>query len=519
MVRVFPRTCPPPRRSASVRLELAGGESASFQVVLRPRPGRPLRGVRLELDALRGTTEIPASALEWQQVGYVRVETMEYVTPSGRRPIDANVRAALAAGAEVPGWWPDPLLPVEAFDVATEFAQPVWVTISVPPGTPAGDCSGRVTICADGAPPMSVAVSVTVRPFELPRGAGSFRTAFALMDPPLRLVYGRVDRAMLRRWGAFMLRHRLNPDDIYRTATPDVADLEYFLELGMNSFNVVNNRKTRHSKDLDRVTEDALAQIPGFLEVLRRSSHAARLLDMAYYYGFDEITVDQVGHMRDEFRRVREEFGLPTMTTAHLPQDPADFRRTNTDWLCPITSWLDAAKVARCRAAGFKVWTYTSLEPDPPYANWRFDNPLVEARALFWQCRQQEVDGFLYWGVNAWHPWHPLRNDRPVDLARGPFLEWSVASFDECLWLHGDGVLLYPASDGSPLGCIRLANIRDGLQDIEYLNLLAKLTGRPADAVEACAPVAAGWTSCTRDPAVIFAQRRRLAGRIARLMR
>jgi hypothetical protein len=88
-----------------------------------------------------------------------------------------------------------------------------------------------------------------------------------------------------------------------------------------------------------------------------------------------------------------------------------------------------------------------------------------------------------------------------------PLLDWGVTtgkSTDE-MWLqelHGDGLLVYPLQDGS-IGSIRLANLRDGLEDYEYLWLLGKR--------DAALPVTTDLTHFTQDRATIYAQRDRIA--------
>src|SRR5207244_1949052 len=142
------------------------------------------------------------------------------------------------------------------------------------------------------------------------------------------------------------------------------------------------------------------------------------------------------------------------------------------------------------------------------YANFLADDPLIEARVLWWQAWQQKMDGMLYWGADIWER---RGNKRPIDLSRGPLLDWGVTtgkSSDE-LWLqelHGDGLLLYPGKDG-PIGSIRLANLRDGLEDYEYLWTLGKR--------EAALPVATDLTHFTLDPALVYVQRDRITNEIA----
>ena len=154
------------------------------------------------------------------------------------------------------------------------------------------------------------------------------------------------------------------------------------------------------------------------------------------------------------------------------------------------------------------MWTYISLQPYAPYPNWRLDNDLMEARTIFWQVYHQEFDGFLYWSL--------IRADRRdnqklIDPADGPFLEWNITTpQDKHAWLHGDGRLLYAGQDG-PIGSIRLDNIRDGIEDYEYLWLLAEKTGDPDTSRAACEQIARSLKEFTRDPAVLYRHRAGIA--------
>jgi hypothetical protein len=135
---------------------------------------------------------------------------------------------------------------------------------------------------------------------------------------------------------------------------------------------------------------------------------------------------------------------------------------------------------------------------------------LIESRVIWWQAYQQKMDGFLYWGLNIWDQ---PGNDRPIDPAANPKLEWSITTGGDYDWLHGDGRLLYAGPDG-PIGSIRLANIRDGLEDYEYLWLLAQRTGSVDTARQECIPVTEDLTTFTRDPGVLLRQRDAIAQRL-----
>ena len=164
------------------------------------------------------------------------------------------------------------------------------------------------------------------------------------------------------------------------------------------------------------------------------------------------------------------------------------------------------------RTAGLEVWAYVCMGPRYPYANWLSDHPLVEARVIWWQAFHQKMDGLLYWGVNIWGR---DNNDAPIDPGAGPLLDWSITTGGQHDWLHGDGVLVYPGKAG-PIGSIRLANIRDGLEDYEYLHRLAELGEDIDKAREACLPVTEDLTHFTREPEVVLETREGIARQVAR---
>jgi len=487
-------------------INLAGGEYESFQVAILPPRGQTLRDVRIEPSDLVSNgsgARIPARAIEWHQVGYVRVEKL--------RPHPA------ADPQATPGWWPEVLLPVERFDVAPGFTQSIWVTVHAPADTPAGEYSGKLTIRPAGSAPAHVAIRATVYDFSLPV-RGHMKTAFALMDGFLEKIYGRPLNATLRQeYGNFVLRHRLNPDDISRTSPPAIKDLLHYRDAGLNAFNVLNMVEPRGERAwvcwsppsvyTPEFKRRLIERLDPYVQQLRQNN----LADRAYVYTFDERGEDFYPIIREYLGMVKQRYPeIATLTTAKIPQDPAVMRDLNVDWNCPLTRAYDFDRAEQCRAAGRQVWAYVCLGPGYPYANWLVDHPLIEGRVIWWQAYQQKMDGMLYWGLNIWSR---ANNDRPIDPERGPLLDWSITTGGKHDWLHGDGVLLYPGKNG-PLGSIRLANLRDGLEDYEYLHLLAEKAGGIDAAREACLPVAASLTEFTRDPRVLAAQRHRIAQRI-----
>ncbi len=65
----------------------------------------------------------------------------------------------------------------------------------------------------------------------------------------------------------------------------------------------------------------------------------------------------------------------------------------------------------------------------------------------------------------------------------------------------GDGCLIYPLPDG-PVGSIRLENIRDGIEDYDYLALLTRVAGRSA-AAQLFQRLVTDMTHFSRDPSLL----------------
>ncbi|AKU91217.1 DUF4091 domain-containing protein [Vulgatibacter incomptus] len=168
-------------------------------------------------------------------------------------------------------------------------------------------------------------------------------------------------------------------------------------------------------------------------------------------------------------------------------------------------------------ASGNLLWWYQSCSshgcgegpsaaPDyfrgwPTYV---IDAPGTRARSMGWLAFGGGIGGELYWDtVHAYAP------------NRAPGNPWSgeLRSFGG----NGDGTLLYPGSpariggDGQvPVPSLRLKQIRDGLEDLELLRLVASRPGGRALAEEVVSAVAPTPFRIRDDPAAFEEARGRL---------
>ena len=498
MQRVLP-IAPVRKTELTARLFLAGREYESVQIAFRVKGKEKLKGVSLLLSDLvcsETDTTIKKGNLKWYRIGYVHI---------------TQPASGFSGAVNLPtGWYPEILLPAKKFDVNCDFTQLVWLTLFVPPNTRAGEYSGQVTVQAENAKTVKIDIEATVFNFELAPGAGHLKTAFSFEQGQFERLYGK-DPVMYEKFMDYIIDVcRLNPFDIARYNPPTPQQVQSYIDRGMNSYCLAyikpdTTRQWPYGPSIETASKH-LDDIKEALEQLREKD----LHKMGYFLIADEIPVKKLNaEMRGIFNYVKgREPDIKMMTTAHIKQTVEDIKSFGLDGLCPIWSWTDYERAQDLRQQGLEVWTYISLMPYKPYANFRLDCPLVEARELFWQVFHQQFDGFLYWGLNQWSR---VGNNALIDLEKTDHMvDWNITTGGTYSWLHGDGTLLYPSNSG-PIGGIRLMNIRDGLEDYEYLWQLSDLAGNIECGRNAALMVTKGLDDITRDPRKVYSQRLKIA--------
>ncbi len=150
-----------------------------------------------------------------------------------------------------------------------------------------------------------------------------------------------------------------------------------------------------------------------------------------------------------------------------------------------ISSWgahtinYNYDEIGEIRDAGIKDWIYGSMIYESKVNSWvgsstYIDLPLVNERAISWSTFKYGTYSWLSWGIGAgwmaaWYDpetWKDYRDDRDER--------------QEQKILNGNGCLLYAPNivPNVRVVCssIRLKNIRNGIQEYEYLTLLKRLT-------------------------------------------
>jgi hypothetical protein len=312
-----------------------------------------------------------------------------------------------------------------------------------------------------------------------------------------------------------MLDHRLNPDDISRTEPPPIEDLLYARKRGMNTFNILNLVPKPKGNPLwvcyselrdypPDFNQELAARLDAYLTELRKHG----LSKMAYFYGFDERGPEYDELIKTICKFLKERYPeVSTFTTAGYMYDkrrqtPPDYQ-DYMDWYCPLTNGYDRGLSQRLRSQGKQVWWYVCCGPRHPHANFAsMDYPSIEGRLLGWMTFGYKSDGLLFWHMNVW------QHNRMFDW-NDPYLDWRPP----VIWgMTGDGCLTYPTPDG-PVSSIRLENIRDGLEDYDYLALLADAKGRAA-ADEFVSRLVKSQTEFSRDSAALYRVREEIAAQL-----
>ena len=522
----------------TVRVELAANESEGVQLVLRypAVPATyPLRDVRVAVNDLDGPdgNRIESGQVEVLPVGYVNT-----------RPPPYHV--------EHEGWWPDPLLDfLDGFELDANVWQPVWLDVRTAPDQAPGLYSGAITVTAGSGggevlPPLEVPFEVEVWDFAVPvehhfplsltywpQSSGAFYfDDYADLEKMLKYIGGRLDESGLtprarhvaevhRKSVDLVLSHRMFPDDIFRyRKAPPTEWVRLWHEHGARRFVLLAvqaygnlPREEPYPAGRRKALFEALAEgVPRFRE--------AGLLDMAYMFTFDEVSENRFESIMDihgEIKRLYPE--IPLMTTAYDDSYGID---TGLDpyvdiWVPGINAYNQTTPgVAAARERGREIWWYITAGPDEPYPNVRIEDGAVEHRLLMgFMPYRAESDGFLYWCLNQWSE---TVNRGPLTNARGA----GTGRY------NGAGVIFYPGPDG-PVASIRMKNMRDGLEDFEYLWLLEQAAAKVRSGE---LEVPEGWleragaalaiddrlgslTDYSRDPVDLLKARRKIAALLA----
>jgi hypothetical protein len=488
-------------REPSAELAAARNEYESLQVVVRAHRAITELSATADAPIGPGGARLPPPRL--YRVGYVTL-----TTPSN-----------LEGGT---GEYPDPLIPAvdslvgerrRAFPVAVAAGdnQPIWVEVYVPESARPGSYRGAVELSADNER-MRVPLTVTVHRFALPRAPTlSILVAFSGLSLE-RAHRGRYlsdddNRALSRRYASALIAHRLSPiggtmlppphqfDDREVTVDWSAYDAEIAPLLAAGARMV----DLRISPKVDG--EERAALVRAWARHFHERGWDGRLFD----YTADEPKPSAFAALRARARAVQAA-GIPRLVTHPFEPTLAGV----VDIFAPVVNHVDdrpseprppprsaygAARVfwyQSCLSHGCDIVGGDYFRGWPSYV---IDAPPVAQRIMEWLTYRYRIDGELYYNsVEAYQSGDP----------------WAAPH------LHGgsgDGTLFYPGTPARiggktdiPVASIRLARIRDGAEDYEYLALAGRAIAEPV-----VAKLCRRTFDWEHDPRALLQARARLA--------
>ena len=162
--------------------------------------------------------------------------------------------------------------------------------------------------------------------------------------------------------------------------------------------------------------------------------------------------------------------------------------------------------IGEAESVGSEVWSYNTLSQDGYSPKWLIDfDPIGIRLQAGFLSQTLNLTGLLYWRVDDWgaSPWSQVNNEGVFGTGNYP----------------GEGVLVYPGAPAGLTGVapsMRLKQLRDGIQDYQYVQMLKQL-GAGDFALQVIKPIAPDWVNWTRDPNALAIARQKLGDELHRL--
>ena len=517
--KVFPDGGPPGDATHVVTIDAARNETEAGQLVLTCDSAH-MMSVEVTFGPLQPEAGgHPIAGVRARMVGHVPVRENTNDTPA-----EHLVRPA-------PALFPDPLLPQGSVRVRKGECLPIWVEVTVPPGTPPGEYVGPIyvkTDAGDAEAELRVRVFAATVPDERTLKVTNWVSWGNIARFHGVPIWSEAYWELLVAYARNMAAHRQNViiTPIFELIEAgnaggglafDFSRFDRFVELfqregvigtiegghlggrGPGGWEapefhvttlraeggtVVRERTPAGSPAADGFLADLLPALQGHLET-------RGWLEIYIQHLADEpitCNVESWNKLSSAVKRYAPRLRTVEANMCHEAE--------NLDiWVPQLGDWHTGNPFYRERvAAGDELWFYTCLAPVGTYANRFIDYHLVKTRLMHWLNFQYQSTGYLHWGYNYWAGEPPFVDIEPVH------------SPNRCL-PAGDNAIVYPG-EGGPLDSIRFEAMRDGLEDYELLRIVAERD--KALAHEIAAMVIRDFDDYDLDPRRFREARRRL---------
>jgi len=395
------------------------------------------------------------------------------------------------------GEYPDPLIPLESpidglpLVVKKGRNQPIWVDIYIPPEAESGIYKGKLIVTGEGFGPEEINIILEVWDFALPDET-HLKTFFYY--GPEQIVWAHKLKAsnsfdyrdLELKYQRIAHQHRMNMS----TDVGFYGDWEGFLDrIGtyLNGAAFKDGAGRGVGASLWGVGEsfdaEDKAKFQEACEWYMKHFEGQGWGDKPFLYIIDEPGSKEA---YDEVRKIGEWIKdapppgnkLPFMLTEQVKPQKPDFGSL----VGYVNIWCSGQgfpeDMEERRKAGDRIWTYNG---GPDGASVVIDTDGLACRSWAWTAWRYNIECWFLWDCTYWVDKHNLKKQErkqtdlwndplTFDQRRNPKTKWPD-------WGNGDGTFLYPGyekgADG-PITSFRMKAFRRGMQDYEYLYMLAQ---------------------------------------------
>lgn len=487
----------------SVRLAAARNEVVAFQVIVEA-DGTGIGALAASLPELRqrsgsGTIAYapPVADPSLSAGRPIQLFSVHYMNVTLESHADWVWKpGSQAAPRDTLGWKPVQLVPENAragrggfpLAVAPGLGQALWVEVYVGRDRPAGVYEGALRLRVDGQT-SELPVELRVHDFALP-DESSLPVMVYFEPDQVELYQGQSLDAAYHR---FAHRHRVELVHAYDEAEVEKSRGRFD---GSDFTPRAGYEGPGEGRGQTIVPVSFYGPGPAFEEkqsAWKRSdawmTFIARTLPKAttFLYLPDEPYPAQYAEVRRLAENVRSNPGpggkLPLFLTKRIIPE---FEGLVDIWSIPPQAF-DIQKAAAEKARGRRISFYNGGRPQGPALV--IDAPATDARVVGWAAFKHDVDLYFFWHGDHWRHNRQKQGERNQDVWAEPITFDNRGQprkpIDDQGYINGDGVLFYPGQERlhpqqdrgipGPIGTVRLANLRRGLQDHQYLTLARKL--------------------------------------------
>ncbi|OGV38848.1 MAG: hypothetical protein A2020_13020 [Lentisphaerae bacterium GWF2_45_14] len=442
-----------------ISLSLARNEREGFQAILLGSPFGDVNDVKVSVEDLRnenGKDTIRSKNIEWAPIA-----SIETAPPEIDVDFVGKIPDAIMEGGE-------------KINVARNDFTPVFFRIFADKETVPGNYKGRITFSCDGVS-QELILNVKVYDFTLPE-KNSLVVGFTFFESFYQKWYGYKTLTDEQKMGIykFLLKYRIPPNNIYSGGGcyPEIEFLEKLADKGADfcTLKSLGGKGLRSEKEINEVLEKYRKNI--------NKLKAANLYKYTYFYGYDELDChsDSLDSAKQIMPRIMNEFpDLRLMQTSFPNPDIAGLFNVWVPLFAYFTSEQNLKILDKMRKKpNAEIWWYNADFPRKPFPNYFIDYPVFDCRIIMTLSYMYKVQGILYWSINR--EWKT--ND--VQGNKWPQIPWKPYIFNinngARKYVNGMGNMVYPGADGQIYPSLRLENLRDGVEDYEYLKLLERQT-------------------------------------------